>query len=381
MRVPFGDLKIHYQQYKTHFDTAVQRVLSSGHFILGPELERFEKDFEEYLGTGYVAGCASGTEAIYLALAACDVGADDEVLVVAHTAVPTINAISMTGAKPVFVDIDADTCLIDLDDLESRITSKTRAIVPVHLYGQMVDMTRIMEIANRHGLKVVEDCAQSTGARQNGTIAGVTGDFGAFSFYPSKNIGAFGDGGAIATRSRENFDRLTMLRNYGQSKRYHHDTVGINSRLDEIQAAILSCQLPFLQQWNNRRREIAARYTSELSSIVQTPVEAPENEHVYHLYVIQSNSRDALQEHMLDQGVQTLIHYPIAAHLQKAYGHLGGKVGQLRATERVAGRILSLPMHQGLTDEQLDAVIAAVKSFIPDTANSARIAAPQVMHR
>lgn len=377
MRVPFGDLKVHYQTYKSHFDEAVQRVLASGHFILGPELERFEKDFEEYLGTGYVAGCASGTEAIYLALAACDVGPDDEVLVVAHTAVPTISAISMTGAKPVFVDIDPDTFLINLDEVESRITNKTKAIVPVHLYGQMVDMPRLMEIAQSHNLKVVEDCAQSAGARNHGTIAGVTGDFGAFSFYPSKNIGAFGDGGAVATRSRENFDKLTMLRNYGQSKRYYHDTIGINSRLDEMQAAILSCQLPFLEQWNNRRREIANRYTKELAGVVQTPEEAPNNHHVYHLYVIQSNSRDALQEHMLDRGVQTLIHYPIPAHLQKAYSHLGGKPGQLRATERVAGRILSLPMHQGLTDEEVATVIAAVQSFA--AANGAAVvkSAPQ----
>jgi dTDP-4-amino-4,6-dideoxygalactose transaminase len=381
VRVPFGDLKVHYQTYKTHFDTAVQRVLASGHFILGPELQRFEKDFEEYLGTGYVAGCASGTEAIYLALAACDVGPDDEVLVVAHTAVPTISAISMTGAKPVFVDIDPDTFLMNLDEAESRITSKTKAIVPVHLYGQMVDMPRVMDIAARHGLKVVEDCAQSTGARNHGTIAGVTGDFGAFSFYPSKNIGAFGDGGAVATRSRENFDKLSMLRNYGQSKRYYHDTIGINSRLDEMQAAILSCQLPFLEQWNDRRREVARRYTKELTGIVQTPEEAPNNHHVYHLYVIQSNNRDALQEHMLDQGVQTLIHYPIPAHLQKAYAHLGGKPGQLRATERVAGRILSLPMHQGLTDDEVTTVIGAVKSFAATDGAVVFNAAPQVIHR
>lgn len=372
MRVPFGDLKSHYQAYKSQIDTAVQRVLSSGYFILGPELERFEKDFEEYLGTGYVAGCASGTEAIYLALAACGVGPGDEVLVVAHTAVPTINAVSMTGARPVFVDIDAETCVMDVDDIESRISSRTKAIVPVHLYGQMVDMDRIMAIAHKHGLKVVEDCAQSTGAKQNGTTAGIIGDYGAFSFYPSKNLGAFGDGGAVSTRSRENYDQLVMLRNYGQSRRYYHDTVGINSRLDEIQAAILSAQIPFVPEWNQRRQEIARRYTENLSDCVQTPVEAEGNEHVYHLYVIQTKHRDELQAYLLEQGVQTLIHYPIPAHLQKAYAELGYKPGSLPATERVTKRILSLPMYPGLTDEQVDAVIAAVRQFHSETTGAPR---------
>jgi dTDP-4-amino-4,6-dideoxygalactose transaminase len=361
VRVPFGDLKSHYQKYKSQIDQAVQRVLSSGHFILGPELERFEKDFEEYLGNGYVAGCASGTEAIYLALAACDVGPGDEILVVAHTAVPTINAISMTAATPVFVDIDQDTLVMDVDDLESRITERTKVVIPVHLYGQMVDMDAIMEVARKHNLRVVEDCAQSTGATYKGTKSGTIGDFGAFSFYPSKNLGAFGDGGAVSTKSREDFDRLVMLRNYGQSKRYYHDTVGINSRLDEIQAAILSTQIPFVAEWNERRRQIAERYTQGLANVVQVPVEAENNKHVYHLYVIQTKNRDDLQTYLLDRGIQTLIHYPIPAHTQKAYSYL--KSRSLPVTEKIAKRILSLPMYPGLTDEQVDAVIAGIRDF------------------
>lgn len=363
MLVPFGDLKTHYANYKKQLDTAVHRVLESGHFILGPELERFERDFEEFLKTGYVAGCASGTEAIYLALAAAGVAAGDEVLVVAHTAVPTINAISMTGATPVFVDIDSATCLMDVEDLQQRITAKSKAIVPVHLYGQMVPMEPLMKIAQKHNLKVIEDCAQATGATQNGVVAGNTGDFGTFSFYPSKNLGAFGDGGAVSTRSRENYDLLVKLRNYGQSKRYYHDIVGINSRLDEMQAAILSAQIPFVAEWNERRREIAARYTAGLHDVVQTPVEGECNKHVYHLYVIQSGSRDALQSYLLENRIQTLIHYPIPAHLQNAYSSLGWKVGDLPSTERVCKRILSLPIHQNLSDEQVDAVIEAIRSF------------------
>ena len=363
LKVPFGDLKQHYEAYKQPLDEAVQRVLASGYYILGPEMTRFEKDFEEYLGAGYVAGCASGTDAIYLALAACDVGPGDEVLVVAHTAVPTICAIRMTGAQPVFVDIDAASYCMDPDDIAGKITERTRAIIPVHLYGQMADMDQIMDIARARGLKVIEDCAQSTGATYKGRMAGTIGDFGAFSFYPSKNIGAFGDGGAVSTNSRESYDRLVMLRNYGQSKRYYHDTEGVNSRLDEIQSAILSAQMPYLNEWNIRRREIARHYTTGLKETVVTPEELPERHHVYHLYVIQSSQRDELQEYLMEQGVQTLIHYPIPAHLQQAYAYLGGAPGQLPATEFVTRRILSLPMYPGLADEQVDYVIESIRSF------------------
>jgi dTDP-4-amino-4,6-dideoxygalactose transaminase len=372
VKVPFGDLKIHYQAYKAPIDKAVQRVLESGHYILGPELERFEKDFEEYLGSGYVAGCASGTEAIYLALAACDVGPGDEVLVVAHTAVPTISAISMTGATPVFVDIDSASYVMDVTEVESKISEKTKVIIPVHLYGQIVDMDAIMKIAATHKLKVVEDVAQATGATYKGVAVGTIGDFGSFSFYPSKNLGAFGDGGAVSTRLRENFDRLVMLRNYGQSKRYHHDVIGINSRMDEMQAAILAAQIPFVNEWNDRRREIAKRYTEGLKNVVLTPAENPDSSHVYHLYVIQTPHRDDLQNYLLDRGIQTLIHYPIPAHLQKAYSYLGYKPGDLPVTERLAKRILSLPMFPELTDEQIDQVIKGIRDFSaePSTAGN-----------
>lgn len=378
MRVPFGDLKSHYQAYKGVIDEAVQRVLSSGHFILGPELEKFEHDFEAYLGAGYVAGCASGTEAIYLALAACDIGPGDEVLVVAHTAVPTISAISMTGATPVFVDIDAATYVMDVDDIEHKITPKTKAIIPVHLYGYMADMEPILKIAAKHGITVIEDCAQSTGATYRGINSGTLAEYSAWSFYPSKNLGAFGDGGAVATNKRENFDKLVMLRNYGQSKRYYHDVIGINSRLDEIQAAILAAQLPFVEGWNERRREIAKRYTAALEGICVTPVEKEGFKHVYHLYVIQTTNRDELQSFLLDQGIQTLIHYPIPAHLQKAYSYLGGKPGDLPATEHVTKRILSLPMHPGLTNEQVDAVIEGIQSFHSQSPKLSKTHASQV---
>jgi dTDP-4-amino-4,6-dideoxygalactose transaminase len=363
MKVPFGNLKAHYHAYKAEIDEAVQRVLDSGYFILGPELSKFEKEFEQYLGSGHVSGCANGTDAIQLALAACDIGLNDEVLVVAHTAVPTICAIRSTGAQPKFVDIDPATYTMCVKDLESKITEKTKAIVPVHLYGQMADMDPIMALAKKHNLKVVEDCAQSTGALYNGRMAGTIGDFGTFSYYPSKNIGAFGDGGAVATGSQENCDRLNMLRNYGQSKRYYHDTEGINSRLDEIQAAILSAQLPYLNEWNVRRREIAQRYTEGLKDVVETPVEREGSVHVYHLYVIQTDNRDRLIDYLAEQSVQALIHYPIPAHLQKAYAYLNYKPGSLPNTEKATQRIVSLPMYPELTNDEIDYVIESIRSY------------------
>jgi dTDP-4-amino-4,6-dideoxygalactose transaminase len=367
VKVPFGNMKVHYEQYKGAIDEAVARVLASGHYILGPELEKFEAEFAQFLGAKYVVGCASGTEAIYLALAAADVGPSDEVLVVAHTAVPTISAISMTGATPVFVDIKASTYVMRETELESKITPKTKVIVPVHIYGHMAEMEVIMKVAARHNIKVMEDCAQCTGATYRGATAGTIGDWGAFSFYPSKNLGAFGDGGAVCTNSEAEYKKLIMLRNYGQSKRYYHDIIGINSRLDEIQSAILSAQLPYVHELNERRRAIAARYTAGLKNLVVTPVELPGFKHVYHLYVIQTPYREELQQYLLERGIQCLIHYPIPAHLQKAYAFLGYKPGSLPTTEHIVNRILSLPMWPQMTDEQVDQVIEGIVDFYGDS--------------
>jgi dTDP-4-amino-4,6-dideoxygalactose transaminase len=363
VKVPFGDLKLHYQACKTLIDEAVARVLSSGYYILGPELERFEKEFASYLGCPFVVGCASGTEAIYLALAALGVSEGDEVLVVAHTAVPTISAISMTGATPVFVDINPDTYVMDVADLERKFTKRTKAVVPVHLYGLMADIASILPVATAHNVPVIEDVAQATGATLRGTTAGTSGRFGTFRFYPSKNLGAFGDGGAVSCNTREDYEKLLMLRNYGQSKRYHHDIVGINSRLDEIQAAILSVQIPFLKEWNEKRRGLAKRYSEGLGDLVETPIEPGGFEHVYHLYVIQIDNRDQLQAYLLDQGIGTLIHYPIPAHMQTAYRYLEYPQNSLPATERVTKRILSLPLFPELENEQVDYVVEKIREF------------------
>ncbi len=363
LNVPFGDMKVRYQAIRSDIDTAVQRVLDSGWYILGPELEAFEKQFAEFLGVNYVVGCASGTEAIYLALAAAGVGPGDEVIVVAHTAVPTISAISMTGAEPVFVDIDPTSYVMDVTKVEAKITASTKAIVPVHLYGQMVDMEPLLKLGMQKGIPVIEDIAQATGAVYKLKQAGSMGAFGAFSFYPSKNLGAFGDGGAVCTNSKEGYEKLLKLRNYGQSKRYYHDEVGINSRLDEMQAAILSAQLPYLVQWNKRRREIAKLYTEGLHDLVITPAESANTSHVYHLYVIQTNDRDGLQKYLAEKGIGTLIHYPVPAHLQRAYSYRGYKTGDLPATEQLVKRILSLPMYPELTDEQVGYVIKEVRNY------------------
>ncbi len=363
LKVPFGDLKTHYQAYRPLLDEATQRVLASGYYILGPETERFEKEFAEFLGVEYVVGCASGTEAIYLALACAGVGAGDEVITVSHTAVPTLSAISMTGATPVLVDIDPANYLMDIAQLEAKITVRTKVIVPVHLYGQMVELQPILDIASKYKITVMEDVAQATGAKYRGRVAGSIGQFGAFSFYPSKNLGAFGDGGAVSTHTKENYEKLLMLRNYGQSKRYYHDEIGINSRLDEIQAAILSAQLPLVPEWNTRRVEIAEKYSAALSDVVTVPKNYLKDGHVFHLYVIQTEDRNALQAFLAEQGVGALIHYPIPAHLSKAYAFLGYKRGDLPHTERAADRILSLPMFPELTEEQIEHVIKSVRAF------------------
>ena len=363
LNVPFGDMKLRYQAIKSDIDNAVQRVLDSGYFILGPELDNFEKAFADFLGVNYVVGCASGTEAIYLALAAAGVGPGHEVIVVAHTAVPTISAISMTGAEPVFVDIDPSSYVMDAGKVEAKITARTKAIVPVHLYGQIADMEPLLKLGRQKGIPVIEDVAQATGAVYKLKQAGSMGDFGAFSFYPSKNLGAFGDGGAVSTNSKEGYEKLLKLRNYGQSKRYCHDEVGINSRLDEMQAAILAAQLPYLVEWNQRRREIAMQYTAGLADLVVVPCESNNSSHVYHLYVIQNKDRDGLQKHLSEKGVGTLIHYPVPAHLSKAYAYRGCKAGDLPVTELITGRILSLPMFPELTDDKVAYVIQEVRNF------------------
>ncbi len=363
-RIRFGDLAREYRAIKTEIDEAIFRVLNRGWFILGPEVDAFEKAFAEYLGVRHCLGVASGTEALAVALMAAGVGPGDEVITVAHTAFPTACAVNMVGARPVFVDVEPDTGLMDASRVPDLITARTKAIVPVHLYGQCADMDPLLKLAAERGLAVIEDAAQAHGAEYEGRKAGSMGLMGCFSFYPSKNLGAYGDGGAVVTADENLYDKARLLRNYGQTERYRHQIWGLNSRLDDLQAAILRVKLGHLEAWNQRRREIARVYDRGLAGLpLKIPVERPGNRHVYHLYVVQTKPRDALQAHLAREGVETLIHYPVPIHLQAAWAPHRNEKGALPVTERLAARILSLPIHPHLDEAEAAGVIEAMRRF------------------
>ena len=343
--IPFSDLKLQYLSLKEEIDASIQRVLESGWFILGREVEAFEEEFTRYVGADYGVGVGSGTEALHLGLLACGVGPGDEVITVSHTAVATVAAIELTGARPVLVDIDPRSYTMDPAHMEASIGPATRAIVPVHLYGQTADLDPILSIARRHGLRVLEDAAQAHGAEYKGRKAGSSGDVGCFSFYPTKNLGAFGDGGLVATSDADLAERLKLLREYGWAERYVSSTKGTNSRLDEIQAAILRVKLKKLDEWNAIRREHAALYDQLLAGgPVVTPAEMEYGKHCYHIYAIRSTRREGLRQFLRQNGVGALVHYPVPVHLQEGYRDLGLGEGSLPVTEQVAAEVLTLPV-------------------------------------
>jgi dTDP-4-amino-4,6-dideoxygalactose transaminase len=345
---------------KKEINKTIQKVLDSGWFIMGKELENFEENFARFIGTRYCVGVASGTEAIALALMALNIGSGDEVITSNVTAFPTITGILQSGAKPVVVDIISSTGLIDYQKIQHKITPNTKAIVPVHLYGQSCNLDEIKLIASQNNLVVVEDCAQSTGATYHGLKSGSIGDCGAFSFYPTKNLGAYGDGGAITTNNEEVYIRLLSLRNYGQTKRYHHETFGINSRLDEIQAAILNVKLKFLDQMNQERQEIASAYRNQLQT-VECLKEECYGKHANHLFVIKSGNRDKLLQHLNQNEIQSLIHYPIPVNHQKAF--LGQKDEVFENSAVFTDAILSLPIYPGLAKKDINKIIKTVNEF------------------
>lgn len=360
--IPFRDLRRQYQAMKPAVDGAIADVLARGRFILGERLEQFEAEFARYCGANYGVGVGSGTEALHLALVACGVGPGDEVISVSNTCVPTVSAISFAGATPAFVDIDPVTYTMEPGLIEDRITPRTRAIVPVHLYGQCADMDPILEIARRRGLRVIEDCAQAHGASYKGRMAGTMGDAGCYSFYPTKNLGAFGDAGIVVSSDRALAEKLRVLRNYGRTEGYAHPHKGFNSRLDELQAAILLAKLPHLKSWNDRRRQIVARYTQALTELgIVCPIEAPGRHHVYHLFVVRVADRASFQAAMHAHGVATWIHYPVPVHLLEAYSELSESGNNLPLTTSLASQVLSLPLYPELDDHEVDAVIAAAK--------------------
>lgn len=363
--ISFSGLLEQYQDIQEEIRVAVDRVLNSGWYVLGKEVENFEKEFAGYCGTEYAVGCASGTEAIALSLMALDIKNGDEVVTVPNTAVPTISAISMVAATPVFVDVD-DCFLIDVKKIEKAITKRTKALMPVHLYGQMADMDEITNIANQYNLKVIEDACQSHGAEYKGRKAGSVGTIGCFSFYPTKNLGCFGDGGAVTTNDKALYHKLLMLRNYGQEKRYFHIIKGINSRLDELQAATLRVKLKYLDHGNKKRQQLALLYDRLLKDVCITPLTRNGCCHVFHLYVIKTKYREGLQSFLKKNGVDTLIHYPVPVHLQEAYKDLQYKQGDFPSAEQVSGEILSLPMHPYLSEENIGWVCNKICEYMKD---------------
>ncbi|MEH2191995.1 MAG: DegT/DnrJ/EryC1/StrS family aminotransferase [Nostoc sp.] len=363
--IPFVDLKTQYLSIKDEIDTAVLKVLASTQFILGNEVKAFEEEFAGYCNADYGIAVNTGTSALHLALLAAGVGAGDEVITVPFTFVATTAAICYTGATPVFVDIDPVSYTIDVTQIEKAITERTKAILPVHLYGQPADMEPILDIARRHGLAVIEDAAQAHGAEYKGQRVGSIGDIGCFSFYPGKNLGAYGEGGMAVTNNPEYAHTMGMLRDWGQERRYHHVLKGYNYRMDGIQGAILRVKLRYIEEWTEARRRHAAQYDQLLAkSGVSIPTVMPYSRHVYHVYAVQTPQRDALQQSLQEQEIQTGIHYPIPVHLQAAYSDLGYKQGDFPHSELAANTVLSLPMYAELTPTQINTVGESFQSIL-----------------
>jgi dTDP-4-amino-4,6-dideoxygalactose transaminase len=362
MKIPFVDLKSLHVEIKDDLREVFDRVLDNSTFVLGPEVQRFEHEFAAYCGTEYCVAVNTGTAAIHLALASLGIGPGDEVITVPHTFIATAEAITAVGARPVFIDIEPVSYTMDASLMEAAITSKTRAIIPVDLYGQVANMDPILEIANRHGIPVVEDACQAHGAEYKGRKAGSFGVAGCFSFYPGKNLGACGEGGAVTTNDADLAQRIRLWRDHGSSKRYEHVFPGLNMRMEGIQGGILSVKLKYLDRWNEQRRDAAAAYGKALADTdIETPTEMDYGRHVYHLYVVQSGNRDALRQQLTDAGIESGLHYPTPLHLQEAYRFLGYNLGDFPVSEKVKSRILSLPMYPGIHPEAVNRVASELR--------------------
>lgn len=360
--VPLVDLRAQYASLRTEVLAAIERVMESGQFVLGPETEAFEREFAVYCQTSYAVGTNSGTSALHLALLAAGVGPGDEVITVPFTFVATAAAIGYTGARPVFVDVRPDSLTMDPELIEAAVTSRTRAIVPVHLYGQPADMGPITEIARARGLKVVEDACQAHGAEYRGRRAGSLGDLGCFSFYPGKNLGAYGEAGAVVTDDPELARSIGVLRHWGQERRYHHDRKGFNYRIEELQAALLRVKLRHLEEWTASRRAHARLYRELLEGVVPMPAELPYARHVFHLYVIRTAARTALEAALSRAGIQSGVHYPVPVHLQPAWAELGYRRGDFPVTECASREVLSLPMFAELREATIGRIVDVVAS-------------------
>ncbi|MBN2312531.1 MAG: DegT/DnrJ/EryC1/StrS family aminotransferase [Sedimentisphaerales bacterium] len=365
MKVPFLDLKAQYESIKDEIDAAIQDVIERTAFAGGPFVERFESEFASFCQSSFAIGCGSGTSALYLALHGLGIGQGDEVITAANTFIATAEAISACGATPVFVDIDEQTYTLSPALFEEAITPKTKAVIPVHLYGQMAEMDSILEIARAHDLYVIEDACQAHGAEYNGRRAGSIGDAGCFSFYPGKNLGAYGEAGAVVTNNAELADVMRRYRDHGQDKKYYHSMIGWNDRMDGLQGAILSVKLKHLSAWNEARRNNAQLYNTLLSDVdcIVTPVEAEAAKHVYHIYAVRVRDREMLMKALAEKDICCGIHYPIPLHLQEAYQCLGYSTNSLPVTERCVNEQLSLPMYAELSRAQIETVCEQIKAF------------------
>lgn len=364
MNVPFLNLAAQHAAIKNEVSAAVEKVLNGGHYILGPNVAEFEKEVAAFTETKFGIGVNSGSDALTLALRALEIGAGDEVITSPFTYIAPAESIHQVGAKIAFANIDPRTFCLNPAEVAKKISARTKAIIPVHLFGQAAPLNEIRELADSRGIAIIEDCAQAIGAKYHGQSVGSFGRMGCFSFYPTKNLGADGDGGMVVTNDEALAKKLRMLRVHGIEKRYYHDLHGFNSRLDEIQAAILRVKLPHLKKWNARRAEIASRYLKAFEKLpLQLPVTATGNTHVFHVYAVLSEKRDALQKHLADNGVPTLIYYPLPLHLQKLYANLNFKEGDYPVAEEISKKILPLPMYPELTDEQVDYVCEKVAAF------------------
>lgn len=364
MNIPFLDFQRQYQSIKQEVNTAILDVVKDQNFILGPRLAKFEGEFAEYLNVKHVYGVNSGTDGLILALRALGIKEGDEVITPTQSFIATTIAITEVGARPVFVDSDPDSFLVDTNKIEALITKHTKVILPVHLYGCAVNMVHIMQIANKHQLYVVEDACQAHGTSYKGLKVGGIGHIGVFSFYPGKNLGAYGDGGALVTNDSKLADKIKLLRNYGQRKKYHHEIIGTNTRLDEIQAAVLGVKLRKLDEWNTKRNIVAGWYKQYLDRSIKTQLIHPDVSSAYHVFAILVADRDKLQTHLADKGIVSLIHYPIPIHLQECYKYLGHKRRDYVNAERIMDKILSLPMFPELTEEEVQYICSTVNKFV-----------------
>lgn len=365
-KIPLVDLVGQYQRYKEELDIAIHKILDTGAFIGGKTVSDFEAAFAKFCGTKYSVGVGNGTDALYLIFRALGLGQGDEVIVPANTFIASAEAIGMTGATPVFVDVDPDTALIDPKCAAAAVTDRTKAILPVHLYGQLVPMEPILELARKHNFHVVEDSAQAHGAERDGTRAGAYGVASGFSFYPGKNLGAYGDGGAVTTNDTALEDKVRRIANHGRAEKYMHDMEGVNSRLDGIQAAVLGTKLRHFEEATEERRVAAARYQEMLDGVagLKRPTIISRQAHVFHLYVVEVDDREALSSFLKERNIFSGVHYPVPLHLQPAYSHLEKGEGDFPHSERMASRILSLPLFPEITEAQQERVVAGVKEFL-----------------